>query len=136
MKFRFANISKETWAVLLAFGVVVGIDRGCSSHRDVDTTEIDKEIMAARTSLDSLIVLHNAEAAKHEMYKHKCDSLCPRVGDIETPSERERKNRQWRQWRDSVSKYGDRAIDLQIERDWARLRVDTLMSKRERMKLR
>lgn len=136
MKFKNINLSKETIAVLIALGVIIGIDRGCSSHEKVDTTELKKEIAAAKTSLDSVAALQGAAAVKRDMYQHKCDSLCPVVGVYENPSVRARKNVEWRQYRDSVSKYGDEATVQEIARGWAQLRVDTLESKLRMIELR
>ena len=136
MKFKNINLSKETITGLIALGVIIGIDRGCSSHEKVDTTELKKEIAAAKTSLDSVAALQGAAVAKRDMYRHKCDSLCPVVGVHENPSVRARKNVEWRQYRDSVYKYGDEATVQEIARGWAQLRVDTLESKLRMIELR
>lgn len=130
---RVSTDAKILFAGLL---LIIAIDRGCSGHKDVDTTEIDKEIVDAQAALRAANARYQESASVRDMYKHKCDSLCPVVDVPENPADRERKNIQWRQYRDSVSKYGDRTIDMQIARDWAKLRVDTLISKRDRMKLR
>ncbi|MDE6481476.1 MAG: hypothetical protein K2L25_01490 [Alphaproteobacteria bacterium] len=136
MKFKNINLSKETIALLIALGVIVGIDRGCSSHEKVDTTAIDKEIKAAQTSLDSVATLHDAAAAQRDAYQKRYYDLCPVVGQPEAPSVRAAKDAEWIQVRDSLSKYRDETTVQQIAKDWAQLRVDTLMSKRNRMKLR
>lgn len=129
-------VSANTTIIALGLLALIAIDRGCSGHGNVDTSDIDKEINAAKTSLDSLSDLQSAAAANRDMYRHKCDSLCPVIGVQEDAADRARKDAQWRQYRDSVSKYGDRAIDLEIARDWAKLRVDTLVAKRDIMKMR
>lgn len=136
MKFKNINLSKETIALLIALGVIIGIDRGCSSHEKVDTTAIDKEIKAAQTSLDSVAALHDAAAARRDAYQKRYYDLCPVVGQPEAPSVRAAKDAEWIQVRDSLSKYRDETTVQQIAKDWAQLRVDTLMSKRNRMKLR
>ena len=110
--------------------------RDCAGRKAVDTTEIDKEIAAAKVSLFAAQQSYDATAAKRDMYRHKCDSLVPVFGVEEAPADRARKDAQWRQYRDSVSKYGDKAIDLEIARDFAKFRVDTLESKRKIMKMR
>lgn len=130
---RVSTDAKVLFAGLL---VLIAVDRCCFGHKDVDTTEIDQEIVDAEIALRTAEGQYQESAALHNMYKNKCDSLCPVVGVPENPADRVRKNIQWRQYRDSVLKYGDRTIDMQIARDWAQLRVDTLVSKRDRMKLR
>ncbi|MCM1294932.1 MAG: hypothetical protein NC311_05265 [Muribaculaceae bacterium] len=133
---RGVRVSTDAKILFVGLLLIVGIDRGCSGHKDVDTTEIDQEIVDAQVALRAANARFTESAAVRDVYKHKCDSLCPVVGVRENPDERARKNTQWRQYRDSLSKYGDRAIEMEIARDWAKLRVDTLVSKRDRMKLR
>ncbi len=98
------RVSTDAKILIIGLLVLIGVDRGCSSHKDVDTTEIDKEIVGAQAALRAAQVRYQESAALHKMYKHKCDSLCPVVGVPENPADRERKNIQWRQYRDSVSK--------------------------------
>lgn len=127
MSFKNINLPKGTIAMLIALGAITATEQGCTSRDNTAATELQKEIAAAKTSLDSISALYNAAAAKREMYQHKCDSLCPVVGVYEVPAERARKVAQWCQYRDSVSKYREQAIDLEIAKDWAQLNVDTLM---------
>jgi len=130
------HVPTDTKIILAGLLLIIAVDQGCSSHEDVDTTAVENEIRAAESSLDSVVVRHRASAAARDMYARKCDSLCPRVGVYEAPSVRARKDREWRQYRDSLSKYYDQAIGLQIARDMAQLRVDTLQSKLRIMKTR
>lgn len=136
MKFKNINLSTEAIDVLIVLGVIIGIDRGCSSHENVDTTGLETEIAAAKNSLDSVSVLYGAAASARDMYQHKCDSLCPVIGVPESPAARARKDVEWRQYRDSLSKYRDEAIVQDIARDWAQLRVDTLESNLRIIKMR
>ncbi len=130
------RVSTDTKIILAGLLLVIGVDRCAFSHEDVDTTAVDNKIKAAKTSLDSVTVLRNSAVAMRDMYQRKCDSLCPRVGVPEAPSDRARKNREWIQYRDSLSKYRDQATVQEIARGWAQLRVDTLVSKRDIMKMR
>lgn len=132
---RITTDVKIMLAGLLLICVGSGM-RDCAGREAVDTTEIDKEIAAAKVSLFAAQQSYDAAAEKRDIYRHKCDSLSPVFGVEEAPAVRARKDAQWRQYRDSVSKYGDKAIDLEIARDWAKLRVDTLESKRKIMKMR
>lgn len=127
MSFKNINLPKGTIAMLIALGTITATEQGCTSRDNAAATELQKEIAAAKTSLDSISALYNAATAKRDMYQHKYDSLRPVVGVYEVPAERARKVDQWCQYRDSVSKYREQAIDLEIAKDWAQLNVDTLM---------
>jgi len=130
------RVSTDAKILFAGLVLIIGVDRCCFSHEDVDTTAVDTEIKAAKASLDSVAALYNSAAATRDMYSRKCDSLCPRVGEYEAPEVRARKNREWCQYRDSLSKYRDQATVQKIARDWAQLRVDTLQSKRDLIKKR
>lgn len=109
---------------------------GRSGGDKADTMAIDREIAAATASRDSIAALLRASSATRDMYQGRRDSLNRVLGAKETAAARARKNKQWRQYRDSVSKYGDQTIDLAIARDWAQFRVDSLLTQREIMKMR
>jgi len=130
------RVSTDAKILFVGLLLIIGVDRVIFGYKDIDTTAVDKEILDAQAALRAAQARYQESAAIRDMYKHKCDSLTPVFGVSENPIDRSRKDKQWRQFRDSVSKYGDRTIDMQIARDWAQLRVDTLISKRDMMKMR
>jgi len=130
------HVSTDAIIVLLGLLLIIGIDRYCFPREHIDTTGLEKEIKAAKVSLDSVNALYNSAATARDMYVRKCNSLCPRVGEYEASEVRARKNSEWRQYRDSLSKYRDQATVQQIAREWAQLRVDTLQSKLDLIKMR
>lgn len=126
MKKQYVNLSRNVLAGLLPGLLLIGMAQSCSHRAAIDTFEIDAKVVAAQATLDSLNVLSQDAQQKAAVFKNKCDSLCPVVGVHETPAERARKDAQWRQYRDSLSKYYERVIDLEVEKVWAELNVDTL----------
>ncbi len=127
------RVPADVKILLVGFLLIIGVDRCVFGHKDVDTAAIDKEIATAQAALRVALARYQESAAVRDMYKHKCDSLTPVFGVYESPADRARRNAQWRQFRDSLSKYGDRAIDMEIALGWAQLRVDTLVSNRNSM---
>lgn len=140
MNFKNINLSKEKIAItiitsLVGCTVANALVHGCASHDGADAAKVDKELVAAKSSLDSITTLSDAAVAKRDMYRHKYDSLySAAVVGGDAPSVRRQKIIEWCGYRDSLEKYNDLATVQSLARFRAQRQVDWLMIARNKMK--
>ena len=127
------HLSKQTVVVLLALALMMGTERACVRRKAARLDAVDKEIKAARKSLDSITALQDSACVRRDMYHDMYWERNAAIDLRENSTVCARKDAEWFRVADSLYKYRDEASKLFFAKDAARWRLDTLLQKRDRI---